>query len=197
MCKTGSIVNRLFAPFDASSHGLPLPDANVRVGVRSDLEQTGSLAAHREGGQVSAWVARHERQFDADGNVLFVVEYAGRIVGYGWVAWLTPVAHGGRNAPDGWYLNGMVIDPALRRRGLGRQLTCERVDWVLGRDDVIHYVVAASNHASRDLHASLGFEEVSGDFRLPGVVFTHDDGLLCRLVRRAQARVIPLDSRRG
>lgn len=187
--------SRLFAPLAPNDHGTPLPDAVVRVGVRDDLTQTGALAAHREGGLVSTWVARHERRFDADGNALFVVEHAGRIVGYGWVAWLTPVAHGGRNAPDGWYLNGMVIDPALRRRGLGRRLTQKRIDWALRRGEAVHYVVAASNRASRDLHASLGFEEVTDDFRLPGVVFNHDNGLLCRLGHRAEATVTDLRAR--
>lgn len=188
--------NTLFAPFEPDAHGTPLPDAVVRVGEREDLPQTAALAAQREGGAPCDWVAQHQRRFDAEGNVLFVVEHGGRIVGYGWVAWLTPVQHGGRNAPDGWYLSGVVIAPGLRRRGLGRRLTQERIAWALERGDAVHYVVAASNRASRDLHASLGFEEVTDDFRMPGVVFTRDDGLLCRLVDRAEAPVIDLASRR-
>ncbi|WP_454226258.1 GNAT family N-acetyltransferase [Propioniciclava flava] len=73
--------------------------------------------------------------------------------------------HGGRNAPDGWYLSGVVIAPDARRRGLGRRLTQERIDWALERGSAVYYVVAASNWASRALHGELGFEETHG--RLP------------------------------
>lgn len=189
-------MNTLFAPFEPDSSGSPLPEADVRVGVRDDLLRTGALAAQREGGLPADWVAQHERRFDTDGNQLFVVELGHQVIGYGWVSFLTPVDHGGRNAPDGWYLSGVVIAPTVRRRGLGRRLTQERVAWALERGEAVHYVVAASNLASRDLHASLGFEEVTDDFVMPGIVFTHDDGLLCRLVDREEATVIDLASRR-
>lgn len=189
-------MNKLFAPFAPDAHGHPLAGAVVRPGTRQDLAQTGALAALREGGPGADWVAQHRRRFDTEGNQLFVVEYEGDVVGYGWVSYLTPVEHGGRNAPDGWYLSGVVIAPTVRRRGLGRRLTQERVAWALERGEAVHYVVAASNLASRDLHASLGFEEVTDDFVMPGIVFTHDDGLLCRLVDREEATVIDLASRR-
>lgn len=189
-------MHTLFAPFEPDAHGIPLPDAVVRAGVRADLPHTGALAAQREGGAPCDWVAQHERRFDTPGNELFVAELDGGIVGYGWVSWLTPVAHGGRNAPDGWYLSGVVITPALRRRGLGRRLTQERIAWALERGGAVHYVVAGSNRASHDLHAALGFTELTDDFCLPGVVFSRADGLLCRLEDRDEATVIDLAARR-
>ncbi|HRL50233.1 MAG TPA: GNAT family N-acetyltransferase [Propioniciclava sp.] len=189
-------MNTLFAPFEPDSSGSPLPEADVRVGVRDDLLRTGALAAQREGGLPADWVAQHERRFDTDGNQLFVVELGHQVIGYGWVSFLTPVDHGGRNAPDGWYLSGVVIAPGSRRRGLGRRLTQKRVDWALARGSAVYYVVSASNRASRALHAELGFEELTDDFRMPGVVFSRDDGLLCRLVSRQDAEVVDLASRR-
>lgn len=189
-------MNTLFAPFDPDSHGHPLPDAVVRAGVRADVVRTGALAAQREGGPASEWIGQHERRFDIDGNALFVADLDGEIVGFGWVSWLTPVAHGGRNAPDGWYLSGMVIAPGVRRRGVGRRLTQARIRWALERGGGVHYVVAGSNRASRDLHAALGFVEVSDDFCVPGVVFSRGDGLLCRWVEPEGATVVDLASRR-
>ena len=189
-------MNKLFAPFAPDAHGHPLAGAVVRPGTRDDLAQTGALAALREGGPGADWVAQHRRRFDTEGNQLFVVEYEGDVVGYGWVSYLTPVEHGGRNAPDGWYLSGVVVAPAFRRRGVGRRLTQARVEWVLERGEPAFYAVSGSNRASRALHAELGFRELTDDFTIPGVVFGRGDGILCRVDARPDAEVIDLASRR-
>lgn len=197
MCQCGSIVNTLFAPYQPDAHGVPLPDVVIRTASREDLPSTAALAAHREGGELAEWAAIHGRQFDDEKRCLLVAVHHGKVIGYAWLAWLTPVAHGGRNAPDGWYLSGVVVHPEYRRRGIGRRLTQARVDWVLEREPFAHYVVSASNRASRTLHAQLGFVEVAHeDFVVPGVVFTNHDGILCRLGARPDADVIDLASRR-
>lgn len=190
-------MNTLFAPYQPDAHGVPLPDLTIRMACREDLPSTAALAAQREGGDLAEWAAIHSRQFDDDKRVLLVAIHHGEVIGYAWLAWLTPVAHGGRNAPDGWYLSGVVVAPAHRRRGIGRRLTQARIDWVLEREPAAHYVVSASNPASRTLHAELGFVEVTDDFVVPGVVFARHDGLLCRLDARPDAEVIDLASRRG
>lgn len=168
----------------------------VRSGTPEDLPATGALTAQREGGDAEEWVAQHRRRFDDDRQKLLVVEFEGRIVGYGWLSWLTPVADGGRNAPDGWYLSGMVVDPDHRRQGIGSALTRARVAWALEQGEQVHYVVSASNRVSRDLHASFGFREVTSDFQMPGVVFSRDDGILCTLTPQPDAEVVDLASRR-
>lgn len=189
-------MNSLFAPYAPDAHGVPLTDAVVRPAVHDDLVFTAALAALREGGDRADWGAQHQRRFGDPRQKLLVAELDGEIVGFGWLSWLTPVESGGRNAPDGWYLSGVVVAPAFRRRGLGRRLTQARVDWALRQQGVVHYVVAGSNLASRALHASLGFSEVTTDFTLPGTVFGNDDGILCRLEARPDAEVVDLASRR-
>lgn len=197
MCQGGSTVNTLFAPYQPDAHGVPLSDALIRRGTREDLAFTGVLSAQREGGVPAEWTAQHQRKFADPTQALFVAEHEGEVIGYGWLAWLDPEAQGGRNAPEGWYLGGVVVAPAFRRRGLGRRLTQARIDWALDRADAVHYVVSASNQASRTLHATLGFAEITTDFRFPGVVFSRDDGILCRLDRRPDARIIDLAAHRG
>ncbi|MDO5535260.1 MAG: GNAT family N-acetyltransferase [Propionibacteriaceae bacterium] len=186
-----------FAPYEPDAHGVPLPDVLIRDGERADLGQTSSLLAQREGGDPVAWEAILGRRFDEDHQKLVVAEHAGEVIGYGWLAYLTPVADGGHGAPDGWYLSGVVVDPAHRRRGIGRRLTQARIDWVLARDEAVFYVVSARNRASRTMHAELGFEEVTEEFTVPGVVFANADGILCRLDPRPDAEVIDLASRRA
>ena len=190
-------MNSLTAPYRPEAHGVPLPDVSIREACRADIELTATLAAHREGGVLSEWSAIHARQFDDDNRALLVAAHSGEVIAYAWFAHLTPVAHGGRNAPDGWYLSGVVVRPEFRRRGVGRRLTQARVDWVLEREPSVHYVVSASNLASRTMHAELGFREITTDFSLPGVVFGKSDGILCRLDTRPDADVIDLASRRG
>ncbi|MFT3875748.1 MAG: GNAT family N-acetyltransferase [Propioniciclava sp.] len=189
-------MNALFAPFAPDAGGQPLAGLVVRPGTPDDLPATAELAAQRECGDVAEWVAVHGRRLADERQRLFVAEFEGGIVGYAWASWLTPVDDGGRGAPDGWYLSGIVVVPALRRRGIGRRLTQARVAWALERNDDIYYVVSASNRASRTLHAALGFREISTDFVLPGVVFANADGILCRLDKRPDADVIDLASRR-
>ncbi|MFP5417066.1 MAG: N-acetyltransferase family protein [Actinomycetes bacterium] len=190
-------MNSLIAPFAPDAHGVPLPDAVVRLADRVDLCRTGALSAQREGGDPAEWTAQHERRFDDERHTLVVAEYRGEIIGYGWLSWLTPTADGGRNAPDGWYLSGVVVSPDFRRRGLGRRLTQARIEWALAHGGAVHYVVAARNHASRTLHSSLGFQEITTDFTLPGVVFGNNDGILCRLLARPDAEVVDLATRRS
>lgn len=197
VCQCGATVNTLFAPYAPDAHGVPLPDVVVRTARRDDLPSTAALAAHREGGGLAEWAAMHGRQFDDEARMLMVAEHRGMVIGYAWLAWLTPVADGGRNAPDGWYLSGVVVAPGHRRRGIGRRLTQARIERVLAREPSAHYVVSASNRASRTLHAELGFVEVTDDFVVPGVVFSNHDGILCRLDARPDAEVIDLASRRS
>lgn len=189
-------MNALFAPFTPDAGGQPLAGVVVRPGTPDDLAATAALAAYRECGDTAEWVAVHGRRLADDRQRLFVAEADDAIVGYAWASWLTPVADGGRCAPDGWYLSGIVVAPSLRRRGIGRRLTQARVAWVLEQTDDIYYVVSASNGASRTLHAALGFREISTDFVVPGVVFANADGILCRLDKRPDADIIDLASRR-
>lgn len=196
VCECGGTVNPIFAPHQPNAHGVPLPDVVIRTACRDDLPRTAALAVQRDGGVLAEWATIQGRQFDDDNRVLLVAERHGEVLGYAWLAWLTPVADGGRNAPDGWYLSGIAVAPAFRRRGIGRRLTWARIRWVLQRQPAVFYVVSASNQSSRALHAELGFREVSDDFVVPGLVFANDDGILCRLEECADAEVIDLADRR-
>ena len=116
--------------------------------------------------------------WEAAGQQLFVALSDGAVIACARLAWLTPAAGGGRNAPDGWYLNGLVVAGGYRRRGLGRALTRARCLWVWDRGETVHFVVNDQNRASMDLHREVGFREVTRDFELPGVSFTGGEGVL-------------------
>ena len=124
-------------------------------------------------------------------------EVEGAFAGAGRVAWLEP--EGDRPPPPGYYLVGLIVDPAHRRAGVGEALTRARVAWTLERADAVWYFANAGNRASLDLHARLGFEEVTRDFEVAGVTFDGGEGVLARATaasvraaQRAAARELPL-----
>jgi ribosomal protein S18 acetylase RimI-like enzyme len=83
-------------------------------------------------------------------------------------------------APAGYYLAGLLVAPAYRRRGIGERLTRARMAWVALRGTETWFFANAANRASLLLHQGLGFREVTRDFTYPGVTFTGGVGVLCR-----------------
>lgn len=191
--KVSDTVNLFFADYTPDAHGTPIDDVVVRMATERDLPECGRLAAQREGGDAGTWAERLRCSL-GDRGTLLVADRNGEVLGYGKATWLTPGADGGWNAPDGWYLSGVVVDPRFRRRGLGRALTQARCAWVWERNETIYYVANSRNAASIDLHRELGFFEVARDFHLPGVTFSEPgEGVLfaCRPDSRA-AQVVQL-----
>ena len=64
----------------------------------------------------------------------------------------------------------------------------ERLRRLARRADAAYYLAAASNPASVDLHAALGFRELTRDFWAPGMAFENDDGVLFHLPSLADYR---------
>ncbi len=108
----------------------------------------------------------------------------GRLLGYGRAGFLTPPDPAPHDvAPAGWYLLGLVVDPRERRRGIGAQLTASRTRWIWERAAEAWYFANARNLVSLELHARLGYREVTRDLWVPGVTFDGGVGVLCRATR--------------
>lgn len=104
------------------------------------------------------------------------------VIGYGRVNWHQPDEDAPRDAaPRGWYLSGLRVNDDWRGRGVGRELTRHRLDWVARRSHEAWYVANERNEVSRRLHASLGFEEIDRPFSMPGVSFADGAGVLGRV----------------
>jgi ribosomal protein S18 acetylase RimI-like enzyme len=115
-----------------------------------------------------------ERSTNGDA-LLLMADVGGEVVGYGAADRLSH-----ETIPLGWYLGGLIVAPAVRRRGIGARLTSDRLSWIAARAPEALYFVNETNRASIDLHARLGFVEVVRDVRVPGVTFTGGVGLLFR-----------------
>ncbi|MGC0417608.1 GNAT family N-acetyltransferase [Embleya sp. AB8] len=124
--------------------------------------------------RVRSWSDRPDACF------LVATDRAGTVVGYARALHLDPSP----TAPIGYYLAGIVVDPAARGQGLGHQLTSARLDWIAERASSAWYFANARNTASLRLHEVLGFHEETREFAIPGVEFTGGEGVLCHRTLR-------------
>ncbi|MEV4618902.1 GNAT family N-acetyltransferase [Asanoa sp. NPDC049573] len=157
------------------------PSVPVRRGGLDDVPGCLELAVTVLGLNPVTWAdSLRDSATDAD-RMLHVAEDEGRIIGYGRSALYTPPADAPDNAaPAGWYLLGLVVDPAYRRRGVGRALTVARMASIFERAEAVWYFARARNQASLDLHTELGFVEVTRDFWFPELTFEGGVGVLAR-----------------
>jgi len=107
---------------------------------------------------------------------LLVAETRGAVVGYGCAARFAPPPEAPlHRAPEGWYLAGVVVSPALRRRGIAKALTRARLDRL---EPPVYYFANERNRASIDLHRPFGFAELTRTFWHPDAHFTGGGGIL-------------------
>jgi ribosomal protein S18 acetylase RimI-like enzyme len=176
-------IARLFAEYRPRPGAEPaaLPETLlIRDAVPADLAAMARIAQERNGGDVAAHEGALERQM-RDGSIVLAAAVGGRVVGYGKAGVFTPPADApGNCAPAGWYLTGVTVAPEMRRRGIGLELTRARLARVGACADRACYFANALNRASIDLHARLGFVEVTRDFWFPGTTFTGGVGILFR-----------------
>ncbi|SNS90584.1 Ribosomal protein S18 acetylase RimI [Asanoa hainanensis] len=169
-----------YEPGRRTKGGEPVP---VRRGTIADVPGCVELAAVVAGLDPVQWTRSLTASATDQERMLHVAEDAGRIVGYARSAEYAPPKDAPRNAaPAGWYLLGIVVDPAYRRRGIGRALTTARMTAIAERADAVWYFANARNRASLDLHTVLGFVEVTRDFWFPDLTFDGGAGVgvLCR-----------------
>ena len=144
-------------------------DFTVRLGTEGDVETCARLAVAIGAGEETVWRQTLTRTVrDGQRRALFVAEACGQVVGYGRVvcAQADPAVQGA--APSGWYLLGLVVEQAWRRRGIGEALTRTRMAWVSERSDQLYYFTGHGNLASQALHKRLGFTEMPGTWIPPG-----------------------------
>jgi len=139
------------------------------------------LQEHDPSQDAQEWVARLGRDV-ADlnkGPVVAVVENL--VVGY---ARTLPFHYDTESppdaAPEGYYLLGLVVALAHRKRGVGRLLTAERLRWLVERGTAsVYYYTHRDNVASQLLHEQMGFRGLTRKFWFPTLLPDHAEVLFC------------------
>jgi ribosomal protein S18 acetylase RimI-like enzyme len=94
-----------------------------------------------------------------DSRQMFVAKANGQVIAYGRVIKLA-ADEAAPGTPAGYYLSGVLVEPAWRRRGIATALTQARLHWVFDRTGEAFYVTGTDNIASLHLHAAFGFQEL-------------------------------------
>jgi predicted GNAT family acetyltransferase len=128
----------------------PLAEADVASAVELAVRVLRVEPGDR-GKQFAADITGERRQ-------MFVAKADGRVVAYGRVLELTADASA-EGTPAGYYLSGVLVEPAWRGRGSGTALTRARLRWVFARTGIVFYVTGVDNAASLHLHSALGFRK--------------------------------------
>jgi ribosomal protein S18 acetylase RimI-like enzyme len=160
-------------------------ELTIRVARAVDADALGRISVRREGGSAERSADGFRRLLDrsrVDGSALVLLaEVASEIVGFGKAAYVkVPPDCDAGLGPEGWYLNGVVVDPAHRRRGVGRRLTRARIRWVARRSDSVYYFANSRNLVSIALHERFGFVEIGRGPRIVGTTFEGGEGILFR-----------------
>jgi ribosomal protein S18 acetylase RimI-like enzyme len=167
----------LFAEYDPEGkRGAEPPGLATREGRESDVDALAALRVERGDATAEQAASTFRRiLFAAEQGTSYlrVAEVDRAVIAYGAVDWLRL-----GTIPEGWYLGGVIVTPAMRRRGIGDRLTRERLAWIGGRASRAWYFVNARNRASIDLHDRLGFREEARGIAVPGLTFTGGVGLL-------------------
>lgn len=171
----------LFAPFEPDAERLPRSRARLRAAEEGDLEGVARLCHERSGGELQRHLRSFRGSFAEGVEQLFVAEEGRALVAYAKCAPLAIPAEAPPEAiPGGWYLTGVVVAPAQRRRGLALALTQLRLDWLAQRTELVRSFASAQNPVSLALHARSGFEEERRNIWAPRVSFTGGVGVLFR-----------------
>ncbi len=155
----------------------------VRPAGESDLDELAGIAAEWEGENVEDWLPIMQQAFEesrrSDRSLLLVATFSGLALGYGRATFFSPPGNSPSNAaPEGWYLTGVVVRPGYRRRGVGAELTRERLARIAPLSTKAYYFANARNAVTIELHRRFGFQEMTRDFWFPRVRFTDGTGIL-------------------
>jgi GNAT superfamily N-acetyltransferase len=164
-----------FAPFEPDPpQRSPHLHATIELACADDVAAIAELVAEREGGDAMTLAQSLAPTIaPSPTRAVFVarINDSERCVAFGRVAWVDVPPDLVDGAPTGWYLQGVVVGPEWRRRGIGRALVEARLAWLAGRGDACFYVANAANRASIALHDAFDFALHRERFVLPGVTF--------------------------
>jgi ribosomal protein S18 acetylase RimI-like enzyme len=129
----------------------------VRPATGADVPAAARMIADHRQEDVRLWTERLALDLADPERIFLVAEVAGEVVGFGQARVTENPDNHPLLPPSGWYLSGMTVAPAWRRRGIGEALTRGRLELLAGQATRVHYLADPENIATIALHAKLGF----------------------------------------
>ena len=145
---------------------MTLPELLIRDATSSDVEACARIMADEANEHPDVWRARFADVLGDPSRHFLVAEADGEIVGYAQSRFVTRPDGLEGQPPGGWFLSGLAVARAQRRRGIGRALTQARLARLVG-EGVVFYAAEPDNGGTIQLHQQLGFRRV-GELSLGG-----------------------------
>ena len=147
----------------------------VRTACLEDTEALARLSVREYGGSLARYDVNLTHELleaeDDPEQLILTASLHGEAVGYARARYHRPPPEWRQRrdvAPHGWYLTGVLIDPLVRRMGLGALLTQARLEHIFTRADEVLYFTHQENVASIELHRRIGFQELGRGLRFAG-----------------------------
>ncbi len=153
---------------EARTSPRPPQTAAIRLATAADVPGAVRLAVAVAGyaGSADDWRGIFERNVSEPDRHLFVAVQDDQVIGYTRLGLVESDAP----APDGYYLVGLIVDAAHRRRGVAEALVTGAIEEAARHADELWSFYDEENGASAALHARLGFVEVTrGAIGFPGL----------------------------
>ncbi len=167
-----------FATYEQDVRGVPDGRVVIREAQTSDASAIARVDATR-GPLRPGHLARVLAQINGPATHRVVAVLDGTVVG----SCMTMTWSGHADAPDGYYIAGVTVDPGFRRRGIGDRLVEALLTWIWRRSDRAWSVINAQNGPSLALHRCRGFAQVATGSTFAGIWFTGGCGVLLRADR--------------
>lgn len=160
------------------SETLPLPDGFlIRPVLPSDADEIARIRVEREEREYERLIIEVndllKEYEDVETTQVFVAEADGIVIGFTIMRYFTPADDAPVNsAPAGWYLLGINVRKAFRRRGVGTELVRARLKFIPDEFDTAYYFTNTKNFTSQAFHSRFGFTEIKEDIVFPKRKFT-------------------------
>lgn len=158
----------------------------VRTATLEDTEALARMSVREYGGSVARYdVNLTHELLEAEEDpeqLILTASLHGQIVGYARARCHRPPPEWRQRrdvAPDGWYLTGVLVDPLVRRMGVGALLTQARLEHIFTLADEVLYFTHQENVASIELHRRLGFQELGRGLRFAGAQLNNRHIIFC------------------
>lgn len=149
----------------------------IRQALPSDAEGVARLSADHDNLDYDEILPKVRGSLENQSDEVYVCVAVENdsVIGYGRIRFVDTDERKARNCPSGFYLNGVIVSPDHRRRGVGMALTQHRMQWAEGK--ALYYFADVKNEATIELHNELGFREITRDYEWPGH-FKEFEGIL-------------------
>jgi ribosomal protein S18 acetylase RimI-like enzyme len=133
----------------------------IRKATLTDITACALLISNHVSGNLEDWQSRFEQDLANPRRHFLVATVDDSVEGYGHTTFHTGLSEDETKlSPTGYFLSGLMVSPAHRRKGLGQLLTIARIDELRQVTDLIYYRAEHDNQATIELHSRLGFKSI-------------------------------------